>query len=177
MKKAFLFLPALAIVAGGASAGSIKEAGGADPLQGSWYGGSSNPDHAGYKYHYTFIPTGSDRWYVEAQPSYTAATFGGAILSNFTGEVVLVDGAYEVRLLAMMGKDPVDPPGELPTVIAGRGWITLTSENGATIEYDFGGFYEWGKTPFVDEPAIQNISPEATVKEVIHRMRVDVEIQ
>jgi hypothetical protein len=178
MKRTFLILVVLAIAATGVFAsGTRSKSGEADPLCGSWYGGSDNPDHAGYKYHYTFIPTGPGRWYVMAQGLYTPATFGGALSSDWTGEVLRSGDAYEIRLFSMMTNDPVDPPDELPTVIGGRGWLTITSENQATIEYDFSAFYAWGKTPFVDEPAVRGITPDATVKEVIHRMRTDVDVQ
>jgi hypothetical protein len=65
MKTAFVAFLALAIGVTGVFAGGVQK-GGADPLCGTWYGGSDNPDHAGYKYQYSFVPTGPDRWFVLA---------------------------------------------------------------------------------------------------------------
>lgn len=48
-------------------------------LRGTWYGGSSNPDNAGYKYQYTFIPTGPDRFYVMADGAYNPDSLGAAV--------------------------------------------------------------------------------------------------
>jgi hypothetical protein len=177
MRRTLLVLVVTAIATSVAFAGGTAERSGrTDPLCGTWYGGSSNPDHAGYKYQYTFIPTGRDRWYVMAQGLYTAATFGGAILTNWTGEVLRSGDTYELRLIGMTTNDPVDPPDELPTVIGGRAWVTLQSEHEAKIEYDMGGVYSWGKRPFIDDPDMRNITPDAKVTEIIHRMRTDVTI-
>jgi hypothetical protein len=95
-------------------------------------------------------------------------------MSDWTGEVLRSGDVYEIRLLNMTIPDRVDPPDELPTIIAGRGWITVNSEHEATIKYDFSAFYAWGTTPLADEPAVSGITPDATVTEVIHRMRMDV---
>jgi hypothetical protein len=176
MKRTLVAFVILAVAVTGVFASGVGGKGaGTDPLCGTWYGGSTNPDHAGFKYQYTFIPTGSDRWYVMAQGIYNPDSLGAAVLSRFTGEVVHLDGDYEIRLIAMATTDPVDPPDELPVIHAVRGGLTVNSENEVTVEYDLYGIYAWDTTPFVDEPAVWGIPPNSTVlTEIIHRMRMDV---
>jgi hypothetical protein len=142
-----------------------------DPLRGSWYGGSSNPDHAGYKYHYTFIPTGTGRWYVMADGAYNPDSLGAAVATTWTGEVIERDGAYEIRLLALTTNDPTEPPEELPTIQVVVGSLTIKSDDEAAINYDSWASYKWGDAPFKSEPAKWMLPPGAgPISEVIHRM-------
>ena len=173
MKRTLVTMVFLVVAATCMFAGGIR---GADPLSGTWYGGSTNPDHAGYKYQYTFVPTGTNRWYAMADGMYSPDTFGAALLSKWTGEVHRSGDVYEIRLLAMTTNDPVDPPDELPTIHVVRGWITFNSENEITTEYDLWGIYAWGTTPLIDEPAVWALEPNSTITEVLHRMRMDVEL-
>lgn len=178
MNRTLVAVLVLLIVVTGAFARGVQENdGGTDPLSGTWYGGSSNPDNAGFKYQYTFIQTGPDRWYAMAQGMYNPDSLGGAVKSIWTGEVVLSDGAYEIRFMAMTTTDPIDPPDELPIVHAIRGWLTVNSENEITTEYDQWGAYTWGTTPFVDEPATWMLPPNSVIiTEVLHRLRMDIEL-
>jgi hypothetical protein len=86
MKRVLVTVVVLAIVVTGAFAGGVRDKeGGTDPLCGSWYGGDPNPDIIGYKYHYSFIPAGPDRWYIMAQGIYNPDSLGAAVMSKWTG--------------------------------------------------------------------------------------------
>lgn len=63
----------------------VAAGGTTDELQGTWCGGSSNPDNAGYKYHYTFIPTGRNRWNRMADGAYNPDSLGAAVATRWTG--------------------------------------------------------------------------------------------
>jgi hypothetical protein len=146
-----------------------------DPLCGSWYGGSYNPDNAGYKYQYTFIPTGKGRWYAMADGAYNPDSLGAAVKTTWTGEVIERDGKYEIRLLALTTNDPTEPPEELPTVHGVLGFITVDSDGKATISYDSWGAYNWGDSPFKSEPAVWMMPPGAgPIIETIQRMSMAV---
>ena len=148
-RMCFLVAVVLTLVSTVAFAGGTKSSAplNDDPLRGTWYGGSYNPDNAGYKYQYTFIPTGKGRWYVMADGAYNPDTFAAAVATTWTGEVIERDGRYEIRLLALTTNDPTDPPEELPTVHGVLGFITLDSDGKATINYDSWGAYNWGRMP------------------------------
>ena len=178
MKRIFLILVVLAIaVTGVFASGTRSKSGEADPLCGTWYGGDPNPDLIGYKYHYSFIPTGPDRWYIMAQGIYNPDSLGAAVMSKWTGEVVRSGGVYEMRIMVMTTTDPVDPPDEFPIIMAARGWITVNLENEIETSYDQWGAYTWGTTPFVDEPATWMLPPNSNViTEVLHRIRMDVDL-
>jgi len=168
MRKAW-FLAFLLV----ALAGSWLQAqSGGDPLRGTWYGGSSNPDNAGYKYQYTFIPTGKDRWYVMADGAYNPDSLGAAVWTTWTGEVVKRSGRYEIRMIALLTNDPVHPPEELPTIHGVMGLLTLNSERQVTINYDTWAAYKWGDDPFVSEPQSWMLAPGKgpPITEVINRM-------
>lgn len=146
-----------------------------DPLRGSWYGGSSNPDNAGYKYQYTFIPTGAGRWYVMADGAYNPDSLGAAVATTWTGEVIARDGKYEIRLLALTTNDPTEPPEELPSVNAVRGFLSMESDSKVVINYESWGAYKWGDAPFVSEPAKWMLRPGAgKITETIQRMSTAV---
>jgi len=104
----FLVFVLMAFIGSWVVAGGVKAA---DPLRGSWYGGSSNPDNAGYKYHYTFIPTGTGRWYAMADGAYNPDSLGAAVATTWTGEVIERNGTYEIRLLALTTNDPTGREG------------------------------------------------------------------
>jgi hypothetical protein len=173
MKRVWFFVFVLtAFIGSWVVAGGVRDA---DPLRGSWYGGSSNPDNSGYKYHYTFIPTGPGRWYVMADGAYNPDTLGAAVATTWTGEVVEREGKYEIRLLALTTNDPTEPPEELPTIHVVMGSITVESEGKVTINYDSWGAYNWGDTPLKSEPAAWMLTPgSGPITEVIHRLSMDV---
>lgn len=161
------FAGTLAFAGGTRGASAMSE----DPLCGSWYGGSYNPDNAGYKYQYTFIPTGKGRWYVMADGAYNPDSLGAAVATTWTGEVIERDGKYEIRLLALTTNDPTEPPEEVPTVHGVQGFITLDSDGEATINYNSWGAYNWGDSPFVSEPATWMLPPGSSpITETIQRV-------
>lgn len=138
---------------------------------GTWYGGSYNPDHAGFKYQYTFIPVNADHFILICDGAYNPDSLGAAVLTNFTGELVKKsDKNYEIRIIALSTNDPTHPPEELPVIIAGRADVELDSCDQMTITYTFGAFYEWGKVPFVDDPLLINITEDKPVMETLNRM-------
>lgn len=164
------FVGTLAFAGGTRGASAMSEG----PLCGSWYGGSYNPDNAGYKYQYTFIPTGKGRWYVMADGAYNPDSLGAAVATTWTGEVIERDGKYEIRLLALTTNDPTEPPEEVPTVHGVQGFITLDSDGKATINYNSWGAYNWGDSPFVSEPAMWMLPPDSgPITETIQRMSVE----
>ena len=173
----FVGMVIMAVVGSLAFAGGTGDsaASGQDPLCGSWYGGSSNPDNAGYKYHYTFIPTGKGRWYVMADGAYSPDSLGAAVATTWTGEVIARDGKYEIRLLALTTNDPTEPPEELPTVHAVRGFLSVESDSKVVINYESWGAYNWGDSPFESEPAVWMFPPgTGTITETIQRMSMAV---
>ena len=178
MNRTLVVVLVLVIVVTGAFASGVKEKErGTDPLSGTWYGGNPDPDIIGYKYQYSFIPTGLDRWYVMAQGIYNPDSLGGAVKTIWTGEVVRSGDTYEMRLMAMTTTDPVDPPDEFPIIHAIRGWLTVNSENELATAYDLWGAYAWGTTPFMDEPATWMVPPNSVIiPEVLHRLRMDIDL-
>lgn len=147
-----------------------------DELQGTWYGGSSNPDNAGYKYQYTFIPTGPNRWYAMADGAYNPDSLGAAVATRWTGEVVKSGGRYEIRLIALTTNDPDEPPEELPTIQAVRGWIESEGEGEVMISYDLYALYDWNQVPFEEEPEAWLLAPgEGLIEEAISRVSSEVE--
>ncbi len=146
-----------------------------DPLRGTWYGGSSNPDNVGFKYQYTFIPTGPNRWHAMADGAYNPDSLGAAVETRWTGEVLRANGKYEIRLIALTTNDPVDPPDELPKIHAVRGYVSFPSSGAAQIQYDLFGTYDWSQTPFVDEPVSWILEPgQGTIDEKIQRVDTQV---
>lgn len=146
-------------------------------LAGTWYGGSYNPDHAGFKYQYTFFRVNADRFILIADPAYNPDSLGAAVLTTFTGELVKKsDKNYEIRLIALSTKDPTHPPEELPVIIAGRADVQLDSCDQMTITYTFGAFYEWGKVPFVDDPLLINITEDKPIVETLNRMPMGTQL-
>lgn len=178
MKRTLAIIVVLVIALTGVFASGAKEKeGGTDPLCGTWFGGGPDSDTIGYKYQYTFIPTGPDRWFALAQGIYEPVALGAAIMSQWTGEVQRIDGTYEIRIMSMFITNPANPPEEYPVVHAIRGWLTVHSENEIGTSYDLWGAYAWDTTPYVDEPAVWMLpfgSPAIT--EVLHRLRMDVEL-
>jgi len=172
MKKAmWLVLALVALVAAQAWARGAGE----DELTGIWYGGSDNPDHAGFKYEYRFVPVATDRWEIEAYGAYNADSLGAAVKTPWIGEVNRVDGVYEMRLIALTTTDPVHPPEELPTIQAVRAHITMNGEDSATIIYDLYALYDWGQRPFAEDPVNWVLAPGAgEITETIHRMDMSV---
>jgi len=123
-------------------------------LTGTWYGGSTFPDHQGYKYQYTFTPTAPGKYMVIADGAYGPASFGAGLQTKWTGTAVkLTEGGYEIRLISMITGEPVEPPDELPMVLAVMGKITIPGSGKAELSYYWYGMYQWGKKPFVDVPA------------------------
>lgn len=166
MALVLLVVAALPLVAMGAQ----------DELQGTWYGGSSNPDNAGYKYQYTFIPTGPNRWYVMADGAYNPDSLGAAVATRWTGEVVKSGGTYEIRMIALTTNDPDEPPEELPTIQAVRGWIERTEKSEVVISYDLYALYDWNQVPFEEDPEAWFLAPgDGVIEEAISRMETEVE--
>ncbi|HKJ84523.1 MAG TPA: hypothetical protein VKA06_00530 [Spirochaetia bacterium] len=171
MKRLVLLMAVMLVFGGMLFAGGAKE----DELRGTWYGGSSNPDNAGYKYQYTFVPTGRARWYAMADGAYNPDSLGAAVATRWTGEVVRRNGVYEIRLIALTTNDPTEPPEELPSVQAVRGRVTFDEDDAVQIVYDLYAIYDWGQTPFVDQPGAWFLAPgEGVIEESLMRMQSEV---
>jgi len=122
MKKCLPIVLTVVILAFGSSfmvfAGGVSECSPA----GTWYGGSYNPDNAGYKYQYTFSPMKAGRFFAMADGAYNPDSLGAAVATTWTGELVKKSGKnYEIRLIALTTNDPTEPPEELPMIWAVRG--------------------------------------------------------
>jgi len=168
MKNRLWIIIMLILLTGGAVfAGGQAE----DPLQGTWYGGSNNEGHAGFKYHYTIIGTEPDRWCIIADRAYAPECIGATMGTVWTGEITKSGDRYEVRLISLTTNDTANPPTELPVIQGVRGYITLTSENTASAEYDIYGVWAWGQTPFIDNAVTWIVEPDTVLlKETLTRM-------
>jgi hypothetical protein len=144
---------------------------------GTWYGGSSFPDHAGFKYQYTFIPVEADRFLLTAEGAYNPDSLGAAVATTFTGELVKkADGSFEIRLIALTTTDPTHPPEELPMIVAGKADVQFDGCDKMIITYDWAGFYKWDSVPFVDYPVAWMIKPDKPTVETLNRMRMGTEL-
>ena len=150
-----------------------------DPISGTWYGGSSSPDHAGFKYVYQFSPIGEGRWQVACFPASIAAAYGpNALMTPFGGEIVKTASGYELRLRSLATATAVAPPKDLPVVIAARAILTVVGPNEIKLVYDTAGMYAWGKVPFVDDALGWAYRPGNgdPVPETIYKMQTTVDI-
>ena len=144
---------------------------GEDELSGTWFGGSTNPDHEGFKYKYVFVPTGPDRWCLIANGAYSPDSIGAQVATPWSGEVFASDDGYEMRLIALTTNDPVHPPEELPTIQAVRGYLSIDEAGVGHITYDLYALYGWDQIPFVDEPSAWVLEPgTGELRETIHRI-------
>lgn len=158
---------------------------------GTWYGGSYNDDHEGYKYQYTFIPTKPGRRFsVTADGVYNPDTLGAAeVATTWTGEMVKKpskaiggsddsnDGStYEIRLIALTSTDPIDPPEVLPMIWAVKGDVRFDGCNTLMITYDWFAVYTWEKVPFVDEPDMWVLNSGQAIDESIKRMPMNTKL-
>jgi hypothetical protein len=110
---------------------------------GTWYGGSYNPDNAGYKYQYTFVPMQAGRFFAMADGAYNPDSLGAAVATTWTGELVKKKGKnYEIWLIALTTNDPTEPPEELPMIWAVRGDVQLDGCDQIKITYGWFAIYE-----------------------------------
>ena len=153
---------------------------------GTWYGGSYRLEHAGYKYQYSFVPSGQGLYFAMADGVYNPDTLMAAVATTWTGVLQWKrdgdddeyddaykksEGGYEIRLIALTSNDPIDPPEELPMIWAVRGDLLIKDCHTITIEYDWFAIYEWDQVPFVDEPVTWLIlSGDDPIIETIKRM-------
>jgi hypothetical protein len=175
MKRFALVLFLGVLVVGGLSAAGAKD----DPISGTWYGGSSSPDHAGFKYIYVFSPIADGRWQVLCFIASSPAAYGfPAIMTPFAGEIVKSATGYEMRILAMGTASANVPPTELPNVTGARAILTVAGPNEIKLVYDTAGMYAWGKTPFVDSPLGWAYRPGSgdPTPETIYKMQATVDI-
>jgi hypothetical protein len=145
---------------------------------GTWYGGSYNPDNAGYKYQYTFSPIKAGRFFAMADGAYNPDSLGAAVATTWTGELVKQTGKnYEIRLIALTTNDPTEPPEELPMIWALRGDVRLEGCDQITITYDWFTICEWDKVPFVDDPVSWNhFAGDEPIVDTIRRMPMGTEL-
>jgi hypothetical protein len=175
MKRFALALLFAVLVVGGLSAMAEKE----DPISGTWYGGSSFPDHAGFKYVYQFAPLGSDRWQVTCFIASNPAAYGGfAIMTPFSGEIRKTGSGYELRILSLGTATAEVPPKDLPTIVGARALLTVVGSTEIKLLYDTAGVWAWGKEPFVDAAAAWMYRPGngGPVPETIRKMQATVDI-
>jgi hypothetical protein len=147
-------------------------------LAGTWYGGSYNPENAGYKYQYTFSPVKGGRFFAMADGAYNPDSLGAAVATTWTGEVVkTTGGGYEIRLIALTTNDPTEPPEELPMILAVRGDLEKDGCDTITIRYTWFAVYQWDTVPFVDEPVAWNLyAGSDPIVETIQRMPTGSEL-
>jgi hypothetical protein len=107
-----------------------------------------------------------------ADGAYNPDSLGAAVATTWTVEVIARDGEYEIRLLALTTNDPTEPPDELPTVHAVRGFLSVESDGKAVINYESWDAYNWGDAPFESEPAAWMFPPGTgtTITETIQRL-------
>jgi hypothetical protein len=175
MKRLTLVLFLGVLVVGGLSAMSTKE----DPITGTWYGGSSSPDHAGFKYLYQFYPIGEGRWQVACFPVSNPASYGPfALMTPFGGEIVKTASGYELRLITLGTATAVAPPKDLPMVVGARAILTVVGQNEIKLVYDTAGMFAWGKVPFVDDALGWAYRPGngGPVPETLYKMQTTVDI-
>jgi hypothetical protein len=176
MKRLALVLFLGVLVVGGLSALGGKED---DPISGTWYGGSSFPDHAGFKYIYVFSPIAAGRWQLLCFPVSNPAAYGGfTIMTPFAGEIVKTASGYELRLISLGTATAAAPPSELPTIVAGRAILTVVGPSEIKLVYDTAGAWAWGKVPFVDAAMGWSYRPGngGPVPETLHKMQTTVDI-
>jgi hypothetical protein len=139
---------------------------------GTWYGGSYNPENAGYKYQYTFSPMKAGRFFAMADGAYNPDSLGAAVATTWTGEVVRAKAnSYEIRLIALTTNDPTEPPEELPMIWAVRGDLKIDGCDTITITYTWFAIYKWDTVPFVDAPVSWNLhAGDDPIVETIRRM-------
>ena len=175
MKRFALILLLGVLAVGGLSAMAEKE----DAITGAWYGGSTFPDHAGFKYLYTFSPIGPDRWQVLCFPASNPAAYGPfALMTPFGGEIVKTVSGYEMRILSLGTATAEVPPKDLPMVVGARAILTVVGPNEIKLVYDTAGMYAWGKVPFVDSPVGWAYRPGngGPVAEALYKMQTTVDI-
>jgi hypothetical protein len=143
-----------------------------DSVTGTWFGGSSNEENAGYKYQYTFIRNGQNSYYATADGAYNPDSLGAAVATTWTGELLSgEDGSYTIRLIALTTNDPEEPPEELPVILAVEGSLEMNGTGEMTIRYHYFAAHEWGTVPFVDEPVQWMLPPGSDpIVERIRRM-------
>lgn len=152
------------------AAGSQEES-----VTGTWFGGSSNEENAGYKYQYTFIKNGPDSYYATADGAYNPDSLGAAVATNWTGELMKnEDGSYTIRLISLTTNDPVEPPEELPSILAVEGTVQMNGNEEMTIRYHYFAMHDWDTVPFMDKPVQWMLPPGSDpIVERIHRMPSD----
>jgi hypothetical protein len=144
---------------------------------GTWYGGSYFPEHAGFKYQYTFIPVKAGRFLLTAEGAYNPDSLGAAVATTFTGELVKkADGSFEIRLIALTTTDPTHPPEELPMIVAGKADVQFDGCDKMIITYNWAAFYKWDSVPFVDDPVAWMILPGKPTVETLNRMRMETQL-
>ena len=150
-----------------------------DPISGTWYGGSTFPDHRGYKYHYVFSPIAHGRWQVLGEGAYGADTFGAVIQTFWSGEIRKIGDSYELRLMCLTSTDATGPPDVFPTILAGRAVVTLPGPDEMKLEYNTAGIWKWGTTVFVDDPEVWMYKPGSggPTIEILRRLKTDGEIK
>jgi hypothetical protein len=150
-----------------------------DPISGTWYGGSTFPDHQGYKYQYVFSPMAHGRWQVLGEGVYGPDTFGAAIKTFWSGEIRKIGDSYELRLMSLTSTDATEPPEVLPTIIAGRAVLNLLGPDEMKLEYNTAGMWKWGTTVFVDDPEVWMYKPGSggPTIEILRRLKTDGEIK
>jgi hypothetical protein len=154
---------------------------------GTWWGGSSNPANAGFKYMMTIFPSGEGKYVVFIQAAYSLETIGEPVQMAWTGELVIGEPVqmawtgelvkikqnqevYEIRAMSLTNSDAGFPPNALPYIYAIRGTIKIRNCNTIKVTIDFFGFYQWGKEPFIDAPDMAFPTP---IKETYTRMSWD----
>ena len=145
---------------------------------GTWYGGSYVPEHEGFKYQYTFVPSKPGQFFAMADGAYNPDSLGAAVATTWTGELVKKSGgSYEIRLISLMTTDPIHPPEELPMIWAVRGDVQFDGCDKITIKYNWFAIYAWDKVPFVDDPVTWLIhAGDDPIVETIRRMFMDTEL-
>jgi hypothetical protein len=158
--------------------GTKGEEGEADPLRGTWYGGSEKENHAGWKYQYTFIPTGPDRWTVIGDGAYNIEIWGNPIGTKWTGAIHKTPNGYRMRIMMMSQPDANIPPMEHPIVIAYQASIDIVSDSEITLTYRFGASYKLEQKPFIDAPIeVYKSLDDPTTVEYLQKLDTSGELQ
>jgi len=170
---------ALATVCATLGCHAVKDAREDDPISGTWYGGSTFPDHQGFKYQYVFSPISHGRWQLLGEGAYSPDIFGAAIQTFWSGEIRKLGDSYELRLMALTSTDATGLPQSHPTILAGRAVVTLLGPDEMKLEYNTAGIWKWGTTVFVDEPETWMYKPGSggPTVEILRRLKTDGEIK
>lgn len=138
---------------------------------GTWWGGSDNlPDHAGFKYLMTIVPSRAGNFSVLFNGAYSMNDAGFPVETQWSGELVKKRGNYKLFLIRLVNTDATFPPQQLPLIQAVTADLEFTDCDTISVVFDFFGIYFWdsGSVPFVDPPDAPG--PPTPIYETYKRM-------